>query len=126
MEKKSKVFYDGSCVICNWEINSYKSQDLLDKIEWIDISDPSFIPEIYGLDSLKIHQRFHAITERGQILDGIDSFVCIWEILEIFKILQFLAKQKLTRPFFKLGYFIFTVIRPYLPKTPPCSDNCKI
>lgn len=126
MEKKLKVFYDGNCVICNWEINGYKSRDHLNQIEWINISDPSFIPESYGLDSFKIQERFHSITESDQVLDGVDSFVKIWETLQIFKILQFLANFQLTRPLFKVGYFIFTKIRPYLPKTPPCSDNCKI
>lgn len=126
MEKKLKVFYDGNCVICNWEINGYKSQDHLNEIEWINISDKTFIPESYGLDSFKIQERFHAITKDDQILDGVDSFVEIWKTLQIFKILQFLAKFRLTRPFFKTGYFVFTKIRPYLPKTPPCSDYCKI
>jgi predicted DCC family thiol-disulfide oxidoreductase YuxK len=126
MENKLKVFFDGNCVICNWEITNYKIKDHLNKIEWINISHSSFDAKIYGLDPFKIKDRFHSIIESGEILDGIDSFVAIWETLQIFKILQFLAKHNFSKPFFKLGYFIFTKIRPYLPKTPPCSDNCKI
>ena len=126
MENKLKVFYDGNCVICNWEITNYKLKDRLNKIEWVNISHSSFDAKFYGLDSFKIKDRFHSINERGEILDGVDSFVAIWETLQIFKILQFLAKHNLSKPFFKLGYFIFTKFRPYLPKTPSCSDNCKI
>lgn len=130
MESKDlKVFYDGGCVVCNYEIDFYKKKDLFHRIDWVDIHNSSFSAEKYGLDPLKVRERFHSITKDGDILDGVDSFLKIWKILQCFTVLVIMAEWKPTRYILDLGYVFFTKVRPYLPRRnyPECSDgSCAI
>ena len=128
MQKKLQVFYDGGCIVCNFEINHYIRRDKEGRIDWVDINQKGFNAENYGLHPMKVRERFHSITDSGEILDGVDSFLKIWKILGIFKLLIFLAEYKYTRNLLDLGYKIFTIIRPYLPryKSLDCGDACAI
>lgn len=127
--KSLQVFFDGGCVVCNHEINFYKKRDTQNKIEWIDINLPNFSAIKYGLNPMKVRERFHSITKEGVVLDGVESFKTIWTVMGIFKPLVFLAEKKYTRFLMDLGYKFFTVIRPYLPrrKDYACDDgSCEI
>jgi predicted DCC family thiol-disulfide oxidoreductase YuxK len=127
--KSLQVFFDGGCVVCNHEINFYKKRDTQSKIEWIDINLPGFSALNYGLNPMKVRERFHSITSEGVVLDGVESFKTIWTVMGIFKPLVFLAEKKYSRYFMDLGYKFFTVIRPFLPrrKEYSCDDgSCEI
>ena len=126
--KKLKVFYDGGCVVCSFEINHYIKKDPKNLIEWIDINQTGFDANAFGLDPMKVRERFHSITDTGEILDGVESFLKIWKILGIFKILQILAENHYTRKLLDTGYVLFTIIRPYLPryKSLECGEACAI
>jgi len=63
-----------------------------------------------------VRERFHSITESGEILDGVDSFLRIWKTMQIFKLLILLAEWRPTRFFMDFGYIVFSKIRPYLPR----------
>jgi len=123
--KSLQVFYDGGCVVCNHEIDFYKKRDIQNKIEWIDINLPLFSATNYGLNPMKVRERFHSITSDGKILDGVESFMTIWKIMGILKPLVFLAENRYSRSLMDLGYKFFTVIRPYLPrrKDYACEDG---
>lgn len=116
MNPKLKVFYDGGCVVCNHEINFYKKRDTNSRIDWIDINKPGFDASSFGLHPMKVRERFHSITETGEVLDGVESFVKIWKTMQIFRILILLAEWRPTRYFMDLGYIVFSKLRPYLPR----------
>lgn len=119
------VFYDSNCVVCNAEINYYRKKKLSHIIDWIDISSHDFNPTIYGLDQLPFKKRLYAKKD-NHIYDGIDTFLLIWETLEIWPFMVMISQIKSIRKIMDIGYYFFTIIRPYLPKRHKCDMNCKI
>ena len=116
------VFYDGNCVVCNMEINFYKAKEKQNLINWVDISHPKFNPVDHGLENFPFKKRLYAKKE-NTLLEGVDTFILIWQTLQIFSFLTYLAKFKIIRTIMNIGYHFFTVIRPYLPKRNRCADD---
>lgn len=124
--QKIKVFYDGKCIVCVKEIDFYSRRDKENKIEFIDISLPSFDPVSEGIDPNQVQKVFHVKDLNNSLVTGVDAFIKIWEVLDIFKPLAKAADSSLGRPFFNFGYKAFTKIRPFLPRK-KCSDGaCEI
>ncbi len=116
------VFYDGNCVVCNTEINFYKNKEKQNLINWVDISQPNFNPVDHGLENFPFKKRLYAKKE-NTLLEGVDTFILIWQTLEIFSFLIYLTKFKIIRMIMDIGYYFFTIIRPYLPKKNKCHDD---
>ncbi|MCE3010771.1 MAG: DUF393 domain-containing protein [Proteobacteria bacterium] len=127
--KLLKVFFDGECRVCAFEIQQYIKKDLERKIEFIDISHPKFSAESYGLDRKKVRQVMHTQTADGKFHTRVDAFVQIWKVLPQYRFLVPLAKNRALRPFLEVAYTAFAKIRPYLPKNKNvhCDDEkCEI
>lgn len=122
MTHKVQVFYDGSCHLCSREIDHYRRQDSSGKIDFVDISSPGFEAKKFGLDSEKVKIHLHVRDKNGQIQTGVDSFVAIWQELEILQPMIFLAQTAPFRQIAKVGYSVFAVLRPLLPKK-KCDEN---
>ena len=120
-----EVFYDANCIICETEINYYRKKKLSNKINWINISDYNFDPSKHQLENLPFKKRLYAKKD-NQLYDGIDTFLLIWETLEIWHFMVKISKIKPIRKIMDIGYYFFTIIRPYLPKKHKCNDNCQI
>jgi len=116
------IYFDGLCHLCSREIEMYRVKDTNQSIRFVDISSSQFDPTLEGLNPEQVHKVFHVKDESGNILQGVEAFIAIWDRLSIFKPLSFLAKQTLTRPLFDFGYTLFAKVRPYLPKR-QCSDG---
>lgn len=129
---KLKIYFDGLCPLCLTEINHYRKVDTAGLIQFVDISLPTFDAKAEGLDNDAVNRSFHAKTDDGQIITGVDAFVKIWQVLQIFSWLQYLARFPVTRPFFLMGYAVFARIRPFFRRSPDSltkncdSDRCKI
>lgn len=124
-DKQLAIYYDGLCPLCSREINHYRQRDIKNKIEYVDISDPEFNARAMGLDPEAVQKVLHIKTKSGIILTKVDAFIAIWDTLEIFSPLSVLAKNRLFRPLFDLGYFAFAKVRPYLPKKECANGSCK-
>ena len=111
-----KVFYDAKCVVCDLEIGAYrkKCSDRND-IEFIDITSEDFDAEMEGLDPKAVHEVFH-VKKGGQIIQGVDGFIAIWESINSLKFLSRLAKKPLIRSMLDASYKVFVKIRPALPR----------
>lgn len=121
------VYYDGGCHLCSREIDIYKRKDTDQKIEFVDISSPEFTLNTDKVSLEDIHKYFHVKTNKDEWLQGVDAFEKIWEVLNIFKPLQLVSKNKLTRPFMNFGYSLFVKARPYLPRKKGCeTGTCHI
>ncbi len=112
------VFFDGRCVVCTHEIDLYRRLDRGQRIEFVDIMDPRFDPTARGLDPVEIHEKMHAQRSDGTIIQGVESFIAIWEQLPgtLFFQLPKLARLPGVRVLLNLGYVGFTKIRPFLPR----------
>jgi predicted DCC family thiol-disulfide oxidoreductase YuxK len=112
------VFFDGRCVICSHEIDLYRKRNHAGRLAFVDIMDPEFAPQAWGLDPVLIHERMHGVKRDGTVVEGVDTFIAIWEQLPgtLFSFLPNLARLRVVRPFLNLGYIAFTRVRPYLPR----------
>ena len=123
---KLTVYYDGQCHLCSREIEMYRNKDVDNKIIFQDISLASFDAKTEHLNPEEVHKVFHVKNAKGELLKAVDGFIAIWDELDTFQPLSKMAKSKLIRPFFDLGYYSFAKIRPLLPKK-ECNDGtCRI
>jgi predicted DCC family thiol-disulfide oxidoreductase YuxK len=121
--KKLEIFYDGLCPLCTKEINHYRKHPESHRIRFVDIASRDFDPTKEGLDSEDVHRSFHVKTPEGSIVKGVDGFVEIWKYLDIFKPLSIAAQSSLGRPFFNLGYDIFSKVRPIFRRDETCTED---
>ncbi|NRA46011.1 MAG: DUF393 domain-containing protein [Oligoflexales bacterium] len=122
-EQKLKIFYDGLCIICRTEIKAYEKWDKQGKLELVDISHPQFSAEAEGLETKLVQKYLHIKMPDGRILTGVDSFIAVWKTLDIFKLLTKVAENSIGRKFFDLGYHVFVIARPYLPRRKTCDSH---
>ena len=115
MATKTKIFVDGNCVVCDWEISHYKriAPDLFDIV---DISSPEFDAKAFGFSPEAVNRHMHVLTPDGQLAVGVDAFAHIWSRIEGWKLASKMIQAPLISPLAKIGYKIFVEIRPYLPK----------
>jgi len=113
------VFYDGSCQVCSTEMFVYMRKDHGGRLEFVDISDPAFDPDAFGISLADFMYLMHAIDRSGRIFRGVDAFLAIWQAFpgdHWFRFLGALADFPLVRPIARLAYRIFARLRRYLPK----------
>ena len=108
-----KVYYNGSCNICNAEINHYKKK--LPKINYIDISK-NRDENISHLTKDKLFRRIH-IFYQGRLISGSDSFLIIWSKLKYWKILSKILGLPLLRQVWFLIYEVAAIILYYKNKS---------
>jgi predicted DCC family thiol-disulfide oxidoreductase YuxK len=112
---KTKILYDGNCVVCDLEISHYQRMAPTE-FELIDISQKDFDAAKFQLTGREVIKNLHVITPEGELRIGVDAFAHIWSRIERYKFATKLIKNALVNPVAKVGYAVFTVIRPYLPK----------
>lgn len=105
------VFFDGSCPLCRFEINQYQKISPAEKIKWVDISLPDFIPPP-GTDKDVLMKRLHVIKPDGGLISGAEAFVHIWQQLPQWSRLAAIAKVPGALAFMEFGYEKFLKIRP--------------
>ncbi len=130
MTTQLKIFYDGGCKVCAWEVKKYLAQDTRGVLGTIDINTPEFRAEKYGLDRTSVKKYFHVLTPDNRVIAGVDAFIEIWETLDL-PISRKAARIARLTPFhaaLRLGYSAFVIVRPYLPRNAiDCDDgSCKI
>jgi len=115
MTAKSKIFVDGNCIVCDMEISHYKrlASSLFDIV---DISSPDFDARAYGLTAAAVNKNMHVMTPDLEILIGVDAFAHIWSRLPKYRIASRLIKTPVIYQAARIGYAVFTIIRPLLPK----------
>jgi predicted DCC family thiol-disulfide oxidoreductase YuxK len=130
MSEPLKIFYDGGCKVCSWEVKKYLAMDSRKVLGTIDINSPSFRAEDFGLDRNEVRKYFHVLTPKNRVISGVDAFIEIWKALDrpISRNAAKLAKFPPVHAALRLGYSVFVVVRPYLPRNAvECDDgSCEI
>lgn len=114
--KTISVYYDGLCHLCSREINHYKTLQGSEKVDFVDITDPLFQAQQWGLDPVKVHQSLHVRDRSGSFQTGVDAFICIWQELSALRFLASIARVKPIYSVMKILYFVFAKVRPLLPR----------
>jgi len=115
-KQKFKVFYDGSCPICNREIIFYKKFDKLLSIDWVNVANVLSNEIVPGLSKETALKKFHIQSIDGQIIGGALAFPNLWLQLPPLKLLGRLSLHwplKNCLPYF---YSYFLILRPSVQK----------
>ena len=121
-----KVYYDGGCYICSREIELYRRKDTHRRIHFTDINHPKFDAKIEDLNPDEVNRLFHVRKKNGEIVVGVDGFIAVWEEISSLNFLARAARIRFIRFFLDLGYKLFVLVRPYLPRKKCETDTCQI
>lgn len=113
--KKTLIFVDGNCVVCSMEINHYQ-RIAPELFQLVDISDPRFSSQNFGLESRDVQFYMHVQTPDGKFLDGVEAFAHIWSRIPRYQWASRLILIAPVRWLAKPAYHLFAVVRPWLPK----------
>ena len=115
MPSKTKILYDGNCVVCDVEISHYRRVAPED-FELVDISAPEFDAAAYGVTKAAVDRDLHVLAPDGSIKIGVDAFAHIWSRIPRYAWASRAIRAPGIYAAAKAGYRAFTVARPYLPK----------
>lgn len=93
-----KVYYNGSCNICNAEINHYKKSK--SKILYVDISKTKD-EHVANLSKDKLFRRMH-VYHQGILYTGSESFLIMWSQMKKWRLLS----RVLSLPLIKQVWFL--------------------
>lgn len=79
-----RVFYDGECPLCMREIALMRRLDGdRGRVDFVDLAEPDFDARRYGLDQATIEARIHGQLPSGEIVEGVDVFVHMYDAVGI-------------------------------------------
>ncbi|MFO7982882.1 MAG: DUF393 domain-containing protein [Desulfuromonadales bacterium] len=120
------VFYDGSCRVCDAEMDRYRKKAPPERICFVDISDPGFDPGAYGKSLDDFMQQLHVLDADGRFYLAVDGFRAIWQAMpgpSLFSLLGRLVQLPGVYSLAHLGYRLFAKGRKYLPKKNRTCDD---
>ncbi|MDX2480970.1 MAG: DUF393 domain-containing protein [Desulfuromusa sp.] len=126
-----QVFYDGACMVCAAEMDSYRKSNPENRLVFVDIGSDSFAAETYGKTQKDFMARLHVRDAAGNFSTGIEAFMVIWQAYpsgSLYRLLSALVGLPGINLFSRLGYSIFARNRHMLPKrNRDClSGNCDL
>jgi predicted DCC family thiol-disulfide oxidoreductase YuxK len=112
---KTTVYFDGSCALCQAEIDHYRRQDRAGAVCFVDVSKTAAeTPD--GLDRKRAMARFHVRAPDGRVLSGAAAFPEIWRRLPGWRWAARAARLPGVLPLLELGYRMFLPARPFLAR----------
>lgn len=101
-----KVYYNGSCNICDAEISHYKK--INQNAEYVDISNYSD-ENIAHISKKNLFRRMH-IFDKGKLIAGSESFLILWAQMPKWKYLAKLLKLPILRQVWFISYEFLALI----------------
>lgn len=106
-KKKTTVYYNSACPVCDAGIASQRGKMQACNIQWIDVhNNPAAALEV-GADLESVRERLHVKDETGHIAVGAPALVALWEQTPGQRFLGRLAKLPVLRSLLNLGYNLF-------------------
>jgi predicted DCC family thiol-disulfide oxidoreductase YuxK len=112
---KMTIFYDGSCPLCQAEIDYYAGIDAQQSLDLVDVTGPGFSQQDV-LDKEDAMARFHVMSFDGQLLSGAQAFLEVWRVLPGWRWLAKIGSSPSVSWFLELCYRAFLVTRPLAVK----------
>lgn len=114
---KLVVYYDGLCQLCSREMQYFHGvRGATEQIAFVDYTEPGFDPRAEGLDREALDRWMHVRLPDGRVVVGADAVIAFWSAVPGWSWLGRLAGCWLVRPVFRLWYYGFAKVRPYLPR----------
>ena len=95
-----KVYFNGSCNICNAEISHYKKKTC--DINYVDISKDRD-EHINHLSKKDLFRRMH-VYHQGRLISGSESFLILWDTMPRWKYLSSFLKLPIFKQLWKITY----------------------
>jgi predicted DCC family thiol-disulfide oxidoreductase YuxK len=95
-----KVYYNGSCTVCNTEINHYKK--ISNGINYLDVSC-TLDEHISHLSKKELYRRMH-VYFNGTLYKGSESFLVLWSKLPNWIWLSRLLGKPVLKQLWFIGY----------------------
>lgn len=112
---KTVVFFDGSCQICQAEIDFYRCQDDAGTLRFVDVSESgAVIPE--GITQRQAVERFHVRARDGRVFSGATAFVEVWARLPKWRWAARAAALPGALVVMEWGYRGFLPVRPFISR----------
>jgi predicted DCC family thiol-disulfide oxidoreductase YuxK len=120
------IYYDGLCHLCSREINHYRHRTD-DSVQYVDIMQEDFDPELHGVDAKAVHKTMHARLD-GELNKGVDAFLAIWSVVPGYRWLNRIVSLPGIYHLAKPIYSFFAWLRPYLPRRKAACEtgSCKV
>jgi predicted DCC family thiol-disulfide oxidoreductase YuxK len=112
---KTKILFDGNCIVCDAEISHYK-RIAPEAFELVDISSADFKAGDFKLTKEDVDKSMHVFTPTGELKIGVDAFSHIWSRIPKYAVAAKLIQLPVVKSAAILGYRVFANLRPYLPK----------
>ena len=107
------VFFDGSCPLCQSEIDMYRRCDGAGALRIVDISrSGAAVPD--GTAREDAMARFHVLSPAGHLLSGAAAFIEVWRQLPGWRWAGRLGALPGAIPILETGYRLFILLRPAL------------
>ncbi|MFW6286587.1 MAG: thiol-disulfide oxidoreductase DCC family protein [Candidatus Sumerlaeota bacterium] len=104
--KHLRVYYDGSCSVCNRFCKMVGRSEHSDRIEMVDFTADGFVPAEEGLGARALEEGLHAKKPDGEIVRDFDAILAVWEALDR-KLLSFLGHLPVVHFLMQWGYRFF-------------------
>ena len=101
-----KVYYNGSCNICNAEINHYKKTK--SEISYVDISQKKD-EHVANLSKDKLFRRMH-VYHQGTLYSGSESFLIMWSQMKKWRLLSKILSLPLIKQVWFLIYELAAIL----------------
>ena len=82
MQNKLIFLFDGGCPLCLRETSFLKRKDVLNKINFVDISNDDYNPNLFkDITYKEAMSNLHGILENGDIIKGLDVLAYSYELI---------------------------------------------
>ena len=122
------VLFDSLCPVCRREVNLLKKIDRKGQLGVVDIADPDFKPESFGLTLDQCIGSLHAVRADGEIIHGMDTIRDMYNSVGLGWVMGWTAVWPF-RPLADIGYRVFARYRPrFSGFQPECDENgrCRV
>ena len=104
MQNKLIFLFDGGCPLCLRETNFLKTKDNLNKIDFVDINNVNYNPNLFkDISYAEAMSNLHGILENGNIIKGLDVLAYSYELIGLGWV-YYPLKIKLLAPVLRLFY----------------------
>ena len=101
-----KVYYNGSCNICNAEINHYKKTK--SEISYVDISQKKD-EHVANLSKDKLFRRMH-VYHQGTLYSGSESFLIMWSQMKKWRLFFMFLRLPLISYVWFFFFFLVAIL----------------
>ena len=82
MDNKLIFLFDGGCPLCLRETNFLKRKDKLNKIDFVDINNINYNPNLFkNISYSEAMSNLHGILDNGNIIKGLDVLAYSYELI---------------------------------------------